>query len=264
MLDVHPPEHAAHSWRDFFIHIATIVIGLLIAIGLEQTVEWIHHRHEVRETREALEVERKDNRKAFAADTAVFHLIAAEQQNDILVLQYLKQHPGTPEGELPGTLVYISPFDAFNDGSWKTAESTGVTSLIPRAEVTENTDLYGELSFSMAEFATLFSAMTKAEEFRYTDPDLSHMTPAQIDKQIELTAACLDLTFRWGGTLYALHGNHPDFAPAPTSAELYALNRHNRSPAETQAAAPAAAHTQDRIGALQVAANAAMEAAEGK
>ncbi len=39
MLDVHPPEHTPHTWRDFFLHIATIVIGLLIAIGLEQSVE---------------------------------------------------------------------------------------------------------------------------------------------------------------------------------------------------------------------------------
>jgi len=29
MLDVHPPHEAAHSWKDFFIHIATIhEIGL--------------------------------------------------------------------------------------------------------------------------------------------------------------------------------------------------------------------------------------------
>ncbi len=39
MLDVHPPHHAANSWRDFFIHIATIVVGLLIAVGLEQAVD---------------------------------------------------------------------------------------------------------------------------------------------------------------------------------------------------------------------------------
>ena len=39
MLDVHPPHNPTHTWRDFFIHIATIVIGLLIAIGLEQSVE---------------------------------------------------------------------------------------------------------------------------------------------------------------------------------------------------------------------------------
>jgi hypothetical protein len=39
MLDVQPPHHAATSLRDFFVHIATIVIGLLIAIGLKQGVE---------------------------------------------------------------------------------------------------------------------------------------------------------------------------------------------------------------------------------
>jgi hypothetical protein len=38
MLDVHPAHHAASTWRDFFIHIATIVLGLLIAISFEQLV----------------------------------------------------------------------------------------------------------------------------------------------------------------------------------------------------------------------------------
>ena len=67
MLDVHPPHAAAHSWKDFFIHIATIVVGLIIAVGLEQTVEFFHHRHEVAETREALRIERDHNRQAYAA-----------------------------------------------------------------------------------------------------------------------------------------------------------------------------------------------------
>jgi len=35
MLDVHPPHASTHTWRDFFIHIATICIGLLIAVDLE-------------------------------------------------------------------------------------------------------------------------------------------------------------------------------------------------------------------------------------
>jgi hypothetical protein len=46
MLDVHPAHHAAGTWRDFFIHIATITLGLFIAIGLEQSVEALHHRHQ--------------------------------------------------------------------------------------------------------------------------------------------------------------------------------------------------------------------------
>jgi hypothetical protein len=42
MLEVHPPHQAAHNWRDFFVHIATIALGLLIVVGLEQMVERIH------------------------------------------------------------------------------------------------------------------------------------------------------------------------------------------------------------------------------
>jgi len=45
MLDVHMP-HPTHTWSDFLIRIATITVGLLIAISLEQTVEWVHHRHQ--------------------------------------------------------------------------------------------------------------------------------------------------------------------------------------------------------------------------
>jgi hypothetical protein len=48
MIDIHEPHEAVHTWKDFFIHIATICVGLLIAIGLEQTVEAIHHAHERR------------------------------------------------------------------------------------------------------------------------------------------------------------------------------------------------------------------------
>src|SRR5580693_4165763 len=61
MLDVHPAHHAASTWREFFIHIATIVIGLLIAVGLEQTVEYFHHRQQVAEIRRSLAEERRIN-----------------------------------------------------------------------------------------------------------------------------------------------------------------------------------------------------------
>jgi len=46
MLDVHPPHSPTHTWKDFFIHVGTICVGLLIAVGLEQTVEYFHRQHE--------------------------------------------------------------------------------------------------------------------------------------------------------------------------------------------------------------------------
>jgi hypothetical protein len=61
MVDVHAPYEIVHTWKSFLIHIATIVIGLLIAIGLEQTVESFHHRHQAREARRRLLAEVKAN-----------------------------------------------------------------------------------------------------------------------------------------------------------------------------------------------------------
>ena len=51
MLDVHPPHEPIHSWKAYLLHMSTIVLGLLIAIGLEQSVEAIHRARETRELR---------------------------------------------------------------------------------------------------------------------------------------------------------------------------------------------------------------------
>jgi len=51
MIEVHPPHQGVDTRGQFFIHIAAITIGLLIAIGLEQTVVYFHHRHQLQEAR---------------------------------------------------------------------------------------------------------------------------------------------------------------------------------------------------------------------
>ena len=68
MLDVHPPHHPTHTWKDFFIHLATIVVGLLIAVGLEQTVENLHHRHLANEFEEQMNEEFINDRSMLEKD----------------------------------------------------------------------------------------------------------------------------------------------------------------------------------------------------
>jgi hypothetical protein len=68
MLDVHAPHGTVHTWKDFFIHLGTIAIGLLIAIGLEQSVEALHHRQQVREMALKLHQETSDNLAVIAYD----------------------------------------------------------------------------------------------------------------------------------------------------------------------------------------------------
>jgi len=75
MLDVHPPHHPTHTWKDFFIHIATIVVGLLIAVGLEQTVEALHHRHQLQKAREELQDDIAANRRAIVLQLEGIHQV---------------------------------------------------------------------------------------------------------------------------------------------------------------------------------------------
>ncbi len=51
MLEVHAPHEPIYTCKGFLVHIATIVIGLLIAVGLEQSVEYFHHSHQVAQLR---------------------------------------------------------------------------------------------------------------------------------------------------------------------------------------------------------------------
>ena len=97
MLDVHPPHHAATTWRDFFIHIATIVIGLLIAVALEQTVEHFHHRHLAREAHEQLRLERvsNENSNEFNIYTTQWH--QRDLQRDLAILRAVKAHMPRPD-----------------------------------------------------------------------------------------------------------------------------------------------------------------------
>ncbi len=41
-MDIHPPEHPIRSMRDFLMQIFTITCGILMALGLEQFVQWRH------------------------------------------------------------------------------------------------------------------------------------------------------------------------------------------------------------------------------
>jgi hypothetical protein len=50
-MEIHPPHGSIHSLKDFFLQLATITAGVLIALLLEGLVEWNHNRGLVHEAR---------------------------------------------------------------------------------------------------------------------------------------------------------------------------------------------------------------------
>jgi len=187
MLDIHPAHHAATTWRDFFIHIATIVIGLMIAVGLEQTVEHIHHHILVRETREALRSEREDNRQRLAEYTRNFHWESALLQNNMLVLTTLQQHPGTPPEKLPGILVWTMRRSLFAHAAWDTAQQDGVLAFMPHDEVLADQSLYRALDDISNANEDEWHALNDADRFLFRNSNLSQLSPAQIESELDLT-----------------------------------------------------------------------------
>jgi hypothetical protein len=220
MIDIHPPQHAAITRRDFFIHLGIVVLGILIAIGLEQTVELIHHRRQVTETREALRVERETNRLAYAQAVNEFHRQNAALLNNLLVLHFLQQHPGTPEAQLPGILVWHAIRVTFAESAWKTAQQSNVTALMPQDEVRRYALLYERIDNTSRNFDVVWPSIVKARLYGLEDPDPSHLNPAQIAQELDYAQVALVQLYTQAAALVQLGHAEDDFRPNLTKEEL--------------------------------------------
>lgn len=224
-MEVHPPEHPIHTWRDFFIHIATIVVGLLIAIGLEQSVEWLHHRHEVQETREALAEERAENRKNYHQNLESFLSTAALFQNNLQVFQYLQKHPGTPREELPGIVAwYVASMDPVV-AAWTAAGHTDVLALMPREEVRRNTEFYLQLQIIGDTYTNrVLPVLTRCSAYIARTNDPTALSPAEINEEVNCISELVRTQQLCGIYLRQLSEEQPDFGPGPSEAQLKMLN----------------------------------------
>jgi hypothetical protein len=138
MLDVHPAHHAASTWRDFFIHIATIVLGLLIAVSLEQTVEYIHHRRELTQARRELSDEKAVNVERFRKSAASFRASSLYLKTYLATLRQSIKDPKVP---LPALDVRIN-FVYGQHTAWDTAQREGALALMPSEEQSATDRMY--------------------------------------------------------------------------------------------------------------------------
>ena len=206
MIDVHPPHEPANTWRQFFIHIATIVVGLLIAIGLEQMVEAIHHHHQRVELVEQMRDEAQKSLPLLRESIARLN-----QQRAYLVALNQALNAGKVSGDsidvagVPpygGSTLYVSPSRA----TWSSALSAGLVDVLP----SERAQLYARLDFSAQEALSAeddmydklraFVAACKSAHYEHASPATSHLSLAQRDTLLlrsnELKQALYNFTVR--------------------------------------------------------------------
>lgn len=136
-MDVHPPHGPIHSIKEFLVHLLAITIGLLIALGLESTADWVHHRHLARDARENIVLEIRANRQDIARQLSA---LPAERKH----LQELvdrtsdaqKGHPRKPIEDFNWTSVLL------RDSAWNAASTTGAVAFMPYDEVKAYAELY--------------------------------------------------------------------------------------------------------------------------
>jgi len=219
-MDVHPPHHAITTWRDFFIHIATIVVGLLIAIGLEQTVEWLHHVHQIREIRHNLHDELTANVASFHRNMHFVRHDRAMLENDLRVFQYLQQHPKASPEDLPGVVVWSGAISLTTRSAWDSIQQTEALTLMPEPEVETSRRVYDQLQKFDAIYEELAKTTDKADAYQFLTPDVTKLTPAQIDAEIPLIQECLSLVRNQTIQLSNIARLFPEFAPGPTQDEV--------------------------------------------
>lgn len=147
-MEIHHPEKPIHNKKDFIIHMLTVVLGILIALGFEAVVQWGHHRALVREAKANLATEIALNSKALNDGLPE---IMSRKQKLQQILDFLQQ---MEKGKSPhGSFSFgWSGFDLYAT-AWKTAETSGAMAYMSYDDLKDYTELY-DLQQIFASFQT--------------------------------------------------------------------------------------------------------------
>jgi hypothetical protein len=142
MLDVHTPHTSIGNASEFFLHLLTISIGLLIAVGIEGAVEHHQHRKLAAEARETMTEEIRKN--AGTINEALGE-IAREQQKmelNLAAVRKVQLNPNDPSAENTNLDISYNT-TGLEDTGWKTAQATGALAFMPYTESSKYSGIYG-------------------------------------------------------------------------------------------------------------------------
>lgn len=191
-MEVHPPHHAIGSWREFFVHMATIVLGLLIALGLEQVAEGLHNRHLRHELQENMRAEAERNVKILGVHLDVNLPELTWYRSALTVVRTAVPKAGFVDVTLPPP----SPDESMERmvaperNVWPVAMTSGAMALLPEATA----QMYARVDFQaaedekevdrMREATALLERFTLATGYRVRPGSAMRLTVAQRDQLV--------------------------------------------------------------------------------
>jgi hypothetical protein len=230
MLEVHASNETVRTWKDFFVHIAAISVGLLIAVGLEQSVETLHRGHERAALREDLHTESRqvlaDSRRAETAHLYELNWLTARISQVRAAIW-----EGHPVGarELNDMPYYASP----DTPIWRSAKAGARTPLLTKGEV----NAYAEVEYVQTHVEALDYAKNTAEsgirsfnrEFPALlngDPDLSKASAQDLHTYLTLLTTTYEAVATYIHWIRVLTGAELAIIDGKTNLEdIYASER---------------------------------------
>ena len=190
-MDVHPPHGAIHTWRDFFVHLTIITLGLLIALGLEGIVEWARHKHLVHTAEANLRLELRENRATLANNEKSVDAAEKELQQWLSVLAaYKANHRPSQE------LKFNWEWNGLSSAAWDTARNTGAAALMNYEVVERYSDTYTQQSLVNNQAAAYLRDVYRSSAPLQGGRRLQDLGSAEVDTTIaNLQQTMADLKF---------------------------------------------------------------------
>ncbi|MBV9548457.1 MAG: hypothetical protein JO256_02145, partial [Alphaproteobacteria bacterium] len=125
-MEIHKPK-PIHGWRDFLKEFAIIVLGVSVALGAEQAVEWLHWQHRVADAVEAIDLELRDD-DGPGAFTRAAGVQCFEQQLDRIQKAV---EGGRPRAQIVDLVRhYAPPGGVFDRNAWDAFMASDVASHV--------------------------------------------------------------------------------------------------------------------------------------
>jgi hypothetical protein len=183
-MEVHPPEHPIFTWKQFFIHMSTICLGLLIALGLEHVAELIHEHEQLKQANEALEREIRANILVTEYETIEIRRQHDIYAGDLADLEYLRSHPHTSLDKLPAPLYWGFLEQRPSTAAWDTLRSGPVAALKPVSEMESTAQLYQLINQQSQAQDRAWGALVRVQTHVSHPQDPRNLSPAVLDQWI--------------------------------------------------------------------------------
>lgn len=183
-MDVQPPQQPIHTVKDFLLHLLTITVGLLIALALEAAVQYIHHRHLVRDAQYNLQQEIAANRKQYAINAQWVQENRDQLDRDTRELRAMRSGKQTAAADL----TWEWKWNSFRGIAWRTAHDSGAVSYMDPERISSYSYVYLQQDYINSTALQIIGEETKVGAGLEAANDPSNLSPAEIQTLLQKTA----------------------------------------------------------------------------